>query len=254
MANKYISLQGRFYLAKIVAGVAGELRPIGNCPEFTLEIGAEMLEHKESMTGQRTTDFSMIQTTNVAFSGQLEEVDTENLAYILSGTNHAVESATVTAKSLGTVVAGKEYKLDGYNLSAVSFTDSAAEPAVTIDPSKYTLDAVFGTVIFNDVAGLEMPIKATYTTGAVTHTTLASDFTSEYKLFFKGINTITNEKVAVTLHRTKKSPETEFPLIHEELGSYQISGQALSDTTQDADGALGLYGHYVTIPDVPSEP
>ena len=85
MANKYISLQGRFYLAEITNGVAGALRALGNVPEFELEIGADIVEHKESMTGQRTTDFTMVNATSVNFSGQLEEIDAENLKYILSG-------------------------------------------------------------------------------------------------------------------------------------------------------------------------
>ena len=107
---------------------------------------------------------------------------------------------------------------------------------------------MFGTVIFNDVTGLTDPILATYTTGAVTHTSLASDFEKEYELFFKGINTATGDSMAVRLWRTKKSPETTFPLIHEDLGQYEISGQALSDVSKGSDATLGLYGHVVTIP------
>src|SRR5690606_37286183 len=127
---------------------------------------------------------------------------------------------------------GQEIKLDGYNLKTVSSKDSTSGTPKTIDSENYTLDAKFGTVIFNDVADLTMPILASYTTGAVTNTTLASDFEKEYELFFKGVNTASGEDVAVTLWRTKKSPETTFPLIHEELGQYEISGQALSDVTK----------------------
>lgn len=87
-----------------------------------------------------------------------------------------------------------------------------------LDPSKYTLDSKFGTVVFNDVTALTMPLKATYTTGAVTQTTIASDLEEEYELFFKGINKATKKHMAVRLWRTKKSPETTFPLIHSELG------------------------------------
>lgn len=245
MSKTYISLQGRFYLAPIVAGVVGAMRELGNVPEFSLEIGAEVIEHNESMTGQRTVDFTMVQTTSVNFSGQLEQVDEENLKYILSGMNYEVAIQTDKTESLGVVKAGDEIKLGGYNLSDVTFTDSA-EPAVAIAESKYTVDLVFGTVKFKE--DISTPVVAKFTTGAVTHTTLASDFSSEYQLFFKGINTANGDNVAVTLHRTKKSPETEFPLIHEELGSYSISGQALSDVTKMADGNLGLYGYMVTIP------
>ncbi|WP_180158854.1 hypothetical protein [Acinetobacter sp. YH01026] len=250
MSTQYISLQGEFYLAKITNGVAGAMRHLGNVPEFELEIGAEVLEHVESMTGKRTTDFTMVQTTSVNFSGQLEKVDKENLKYIVSGETTEVTTETITDADIGTVVAGQEIKLNGYNLSTVSFKDSTEGTAKTLTSEQYTVDAKFGTVVFHDVNELAMPILATYTTGAVTHTTLASDFETEYELFFKGINTATSEHMAVRLWRTKKSPETTFPLIHEELGQYSISGQALSDVSKQSDAELGLYGHIVTIPAV----
>ena len=242
MAKKYISLQGKFYLSEIVNGVAGAMRHIGNVPEFELEITTDQVEHQESTSGQRTTDFVLTKTTGVNFSGQLEEVDDENLQYILSGMKSEVASKPIANELLGTVKAGEEIKLKGYALTDVSFNAGAT----TVDKGKYTLDEVFGTVIFNEA--IAEPVTASYTTGAVSHTTIASDFNKEYELFFKGINTATSEHMAVRLWRTKKSPETTFPLIHEELGQYEISGQALSDTEKGLDPALGLYGHVVTIP------
>lgn len=247
MAKEYIYLQGKFYLSKIANGVAGAMRFIGNVPEFEIAITADLIEHTESTSGNSTTDFTMVNTTGVEFSGQIEEINPENMEYILSGTNHEIASTTVTDLNIGTVVAGDEIMLDGYNLSATSFKDSTATP-VTVDPSKYTLDAKFGTVIFNDVTGLTMPLKASFTTGAVTQTTIATDLEEEYELFFKGINKATKKHMAVRLWRTKKSPETTFPLIHNDLGQYQIQGQALSDVSKESDPALGVYGHIVIIP------
>ncbi|AWL28974.1 hypothetical protein DJ533_10555 [Acinetobacter defluvii] len=242
MAKNYISLQGKFYLSEIVNGVAGVMRHIGNVPEFELEITTDQVEHQESTSGQRTTDFVLTKTTGVNFSGQLEEVDAENLKYILSGMTTEVASAPVVDQALGTVKAGQEIKLNGYALTNVTF-NAGATP---VDESKYTLDAVFGTVIFHEV--IAEPVTASYTTGAVSSTTIASDFNKEYELFFKGINTATGSHMAVNLWRTKKSPETAFPLIHEELGQYEISGQALSHTEKGLDPTLGLYGHVVNIP------
>ena len=242
MAKNYISLQGKFYLSEIANGVAGAMRHIGNVPEFELEITTDQVEHQESTSGQRTTDFVLTKTTGVNFSGQLEEVDEENLQYILSGMKSDVSSDTKTDQALGTVKAGEEIKLDGYSLTAVAFTAGST----AVDKSKYDLDAVFGTVIFKEA--IAEPVTATYTTGAVSHTTIASDFNKEYELFFKGINTATGDNMAVRLWRTKKSPETTFPLIHEDLGQYEISGQALSDVSKGSDATLGLYGHVVTIP------
>lgn len=242
MAKEYISLQGKFYLSEIANGVAGAMRYIGNIPEFKLEITADQVEHQESNSGQRTTDFILTKTTGVNFSGKLEEVDEKNLKYILSGMQSEVATKTVTDAPLGTVVAGQEIKLDGYALSEVSFKAGST----AVDASKYTLDLTFGTVIFNEA--IMEPVTATYTTGAVKHTTIASDFGKEYELFFKGINTANGKNMAVRLWRTKKSPETTFPLIHEELGQYDVSGQALSDTSKGNDETLGLYGHVVSIP------
>ncbi|WP_180047429.1 MULTISPECIES: hypothetical protein [unclassified Acinetobacter] len=242
MANNYISLQGKFYLSEIVNGVAGAMRHIGNVPEFELEITTDQVEHQESTSGQRTTDFVLTKTTGVNFKGQLEEVDEANLQYILSGMKTEVASKTVADQALGTVKVGQEIKLNGYALTDVTFNAGATPVA----KEKYTLDAVFGTVIFHEA--IAEPVTASYTTGAVSNTTIASAFDKEYELFFKGINTATGGHVAVNLWRTKKSPETTFPLIHEELGQYEISGQALSHTEKGLDPTLGLYGHVVNIP------
>lgn len=80
-----MSLQGTFYLSAIVNGVAGAMRQIGNVPEFELEIDADVVEHQESMSGQRSTDFTMVKTTSVNFSGQIEELDekTWNMWYLV---------------------------------------------------------------------------------------------------------------------------------------------------------------------------
>ena len=242
MAKKYISLQGKFYLSEIANGVAGAMRHLGNVPEFELEITTDQVEHQESTSGQRTTDFVLTKTTGVNFKGQLEEVDEANLQYILSGMKSEVASKTLADQALGSIKAGHEIKLNGYALTEVTFSSGAT--AIAAD--KYTLDAVFGTVIFHEA--IADSVTASFTTGAVSHTTIASEFNKEYELFFKGINTATGEHMVVRLWRTKKSPETTFPLIHEELGQYEISGQALSDTEKGLDPTLGLYGHVVTIP------
>lgn len=252
MAMSYYSLRGKLHLALLIAGVPSELRYVGNTPELSVAMSATTIDHRESNTGMDTIDASLFRIDEVTFDGILEEIGKENIAYILSGTNHDVESETVASKSLGVVTVGQKIRLGGYNLTNVSFTDSTPDLPVTIDPSKYTVDPVFGTVVFHDLNGVTTPVLANYKTGAVTHTTIASDFNKEYQLYFEGENIVNGQNVALTLHKTKKSPEAEFGLIHEEYGQYSISGKALSDSTKDKDGAFGLYGYYVEIPVVPS--
>lgn len=252
MAKSYYSLRGKLHLALLVAGVPSTLRFVGNTPELSIAMSATTIDHRESYTGMDTIDASLFRIDEVTFDGILEEMDKENIAYILSGQNHEVESETVAAKSLGIVSVGQKIRLGGYNLSDVSFTDSTPGEPVTIDSEKYTLDPVFGTVEFHNLEGITAPVLANFKTGAVTHTTLASDFNKEYQLYFEGENILNGQYVALTLHKTKKSPDAEFGLIHEEFGQYSISGKALSDGTKDKDGAFGLYGYYVEIPAVPT--
>lgn len=247
MATKYMSLQGQLHLAKVVSGLVGGLRYIGNMPDLGIAITAETIEHTESNTGNRTTDFSMTKTTGVNFNGTFDQIDDANMAYVTSGTNVTIPSETVTGRSLGTVAAGQMIDLNAYKLSDVSVVDSAATPA-TVSPSNYVLDAAFGTIEFTNVTGLTMPLKVSFTSGEVVATTLASNFEEEHMFFFKGINTANGEKLAVKLWRTKKDADSEFPLIHEELGTWSISGRALSDITKGADPELGYYGHIVRIP------
>ena len=244
MAKKYFSLRGKFSLAPISAGVVGAMRELGNIPDFTLEITADKFEHTESMSGDDTTDLVMYDTTGVSFSGNIEQLDMDNLAYVLSGKNVAVDTKTVAAQSLGAVKAGQKIKLDGFNLTTVTVKDGA-DPGAAIDASKYKVDAAFGTITFlEDVPA----VTVGYITGAVTHTTIASDFGKEYALYFEGINKVTGDKVFLQLHRTIKSPDSSFDLIHSELGQYEISGDALGDLSKDKDGALGLYGYFTQIP------
>jgi hypothetical protein len=244
MAKKYISLRGKFSLAPIVNGVVGAMRELGNVPDFTLEITADKIEHTESMSGDDTTDLVLYNTTAVTFSGTLEQIDKDNLAYILSGKNVEVQTKAVADRDLGAVTKGQKIKLEGFNLKTPTVTDGESTP-VAIDPSKYKLDATYGTIEFLD----DLPkVVVGYTTGVVTHTTIASDFGQEYALFFEGIDKISQDKVFLALHRTVKSPDSTFGLIHEEFGSYEINGDALGDLTKDKDGALGLYGYFTQIP------
>ena len=196
------------------------------------EITAEKIEHTESMSGDDTTDLVLYNTTAVSFSGTLEQVDADNLAYILSGKNVAVATKAVTDRDLGAVTKGQKIKLDGFNLTVPTVTDGASTP-IPIEPTKYKLDADYGTIEFLD----DLPkVVIGFTTGAVTHTTIASDFGAEYALFFEGIDKISKQKVFLMLHRTVKSPDSSFDLIHEEFGSYEVSGDALGDLTKDKDG------------------
>lgn len=233
-----ISLQGELHLAKMVNSVPSALLPVGNTPELQIAISSESTDHYESKTGLRAKDTVLRKQTAVAISGTLEEVTKQNLAMVLSGKSIEIPETQLTDIDLGTVQIGAMIDLGHRNLSEVAFKDSSD---AAIEADKYLLDSVYGTVIFNEaVTG---PVKFSAKSGAKTRTTIATNLGNEYRLLFKGIDTVTGDKVILTLWRVEFSPDTEFDLIHEDFGSYSIEGEALADITKANDEELSVFGH-----------
>lgn len=239
MANKpdLISLQGELFLAKMVNGEPSALRSVGNTPELQLKITSDSTDHFESKTGMRAKDAVLRKQTGVSVSGTLEEITKENLAMVLSGKTSEIVGAAVTETNLGAVKAGEMIDLGVRNLSTVTFK-GPADAAITAD--KFTLDEVFGTVIFNEDI---TDVKWSGQSGAVTRTSIATDIGQEYRFFFKGVDTFSGDKVAVTLWRLELSPETEFDLIHEDFASYDFEGECLADISKANDAELSIFGH-----------
>jgi hypothetical protein len=239
MANKpdLISLQGELFLAKMINGQPAALLPVGNMPELQLQISSESTDHYESKTGMRAKDAVLRKQTGVSVSGTLEEVTKANLAMVLSGKSIQVGASTITDQAIGAVKAGEMVDLGIRNLTGVSFK-GPADAAITAD--KYTLDEVFGTVIFNEEI---TDVKWSGGAGAITRTTIADNVGGEYRFFFKGVDTYQGDKVAVTLWRLELSPDTEFDLIHEDFASYNIEGECLADITKANDAELSIFGH-----------
>lgn len=239
MSNKpdLISLQGELFLAKMVSGVPAALLSVGNMPELQLQITSEATDHFESKTGLRAKDAVLRKQTGVTISGSLEEVTKLNLALVLSGKSLEIAESTITDQDIGAVKVGEMIDLGIRNLSDVAFK-GPSNAAITAD--KYTLDAVFGTVIFNEAI---TDVKWSGKSGAITRTTIANNLGEEYRFFFKGVDTYQGGKVAVTLWRVEFSPETELDLINEDFASYAIEGECLADISKASDAELSIFGH-----------
>jgi hypothetical protein len=243
---KLISLQSKIYLSEIVNGVEGAPRFIGNVPDFMIKPEVEKKDHFERYSGERAKDATLFTTKQVMFSGTMDQINAENIAYILAAdTPTVVATNTVSAESLGTVTAGQTVFLGNYGITGFTLVDSAATPA-TVESSKYTFDARFGTLIVNDVAGLTMPLKWSGTTAANEQVGLLTNVEKEYKLTAHGIDTASKRSYVVELWRTRSTPNTEFGLIHEEFGVYKIEGDALADPNRFSD-TLGAFGKITEI-------
>lgn len=231
-----ISLQGELFLAKITNGVVGTYLTVGNMPKLELNIKSDTVDHYESKTGNRAKDAVLYKQTALSMKGTLEEVTKQNLAKVMSGNSIEVASQVLADISLGSVKAGQMINLGYRNLSNVVFKSGSA----SVDPTKYALDSTFGTVTFlEDITDV---VTWSGTAGAVTRTTIANNVGTEYAALFKGVDTYSGDKVVVEIWRLQLSPETTFDLINEKFSSYDISGDALADSTKSNDVELGPFG------------
>lgn len=231
-----ISLQGEWFAAKIVGGVAGALLPMGDTPETALSITSETTDHYTSKDGSRAKDFVLRKAVGVSGNMTVEELLKQNRDIVFSGVTSIVEAGTVADISLGTVTTGAIVDLGHRNLSDVVFK-SGDTP---IDKSTYQLDPIFGTVIFNTAPSGAVTWSAT--TGQVERTSIATQLGNEYALKFKGIDTVSGDHISVDLWRVQFSPETEFALINEDFGSFNLEFECLADALKGQDPTLGPFG------------
>lgn len=75
---------GALYLK--VDGVDDALRHVGNMRSLTLAKEIESIEHKQTMSGLRSTDLEIITEVGASMNVELEEVTQENMALFVMGT------------------------------------------------------------------------------------------------------------------------------------------------------------------------
>lgn len=235
---RLLSLQGELFLAKVVNQKAGTYFSVGNMPTLKLKVNTKKIDHYDSRYGQRAKDATLYKETGVEVDGELEEVNKENLAIVMSGRTIEIAEQQFTDVSLGDVQAGQMIDLEHRNLSDVKFTDAQS---TVIEPSKYILDETFGTVIFDET--IASAVKWSGIAGEVTRTTMVTDIDVEYSALFKGIDTFTGDQVVLRIWRMQFSPETEFDLINEDFAKYKLTGEALADNSKANDAELSVFGH-----------
>ena len=252
--NYYYSGQGSLLMAERdpITGQPGGFIRIGNVPELTLNIEVTKFEHKESESGARLVDLSLVTEKKGTFEFTVENLSMDNLAMGLWGEKQSIAGATIATGTpesvkLGKFVAGAVYALNNPKVSSVVVKDStdtttyvAFNPANPSVPGDYILDEKNGTIepvaggaIATATASTGVTLKVSYTYAAhekVDAFTKAA--APERWLRFQGINTIDDSRVIVDLFRAQFDPMTDYGLINEELGSVKLNGTLLADATR----------------------
>jgi hypothetical protein len=243
----YWSGQGKVYIATTTAGVPGVFRYVGNCPILNVALETDVLEHKESTSGQRLTDLRIIRGKSAKFTFTIEEFEKKNLALALYGADSTIAGSTVTAEVFTTVAVGDYVKTARQDLSSIVIKDSAGTPAtLTLNTHYEITSAKHGTIKFINLASFTQPFKIDYTYATVTNVNMFTAGFADRWVKFDGLNTVdTNKACLVELYKVNFDPVAQLDLINDDIMKFELSGGALYDSTKEADTTLGQFGRLI---------
>lgn len=237
VTSKYFSGQGALLLAeRDGSGNPLGFRPVGNISDLTIGIETEQFEHKESCTGVRATDLTIIQETSANVSFTMESLDKENLALALFGTSATVAASSVTDEA---VIGYHDLwsALANVDVSTVVVTDVGGATTYTED-TDYVVDYTAGSIKVLSTGAITdtQSLEVDYAYGAQED---IQAFTSGSKPVryarFQGINTADNDKpFVVDIFKLELSPLAELALINDEISQMEVEAEALSDALQSS--------------------
>lgn len=246
----YFSGQGRVYIAVATAGVPAAFRFVGNCPVLNVALETDVLDHRESTSGQRLTDLRIIRGKSSKFNFTLEEFSAANLALALYGASSSIAGTTTSAEiAPATFAVGDYWRLLHPDVSSLVITDSAGTPATLVLNTDYSIDsAKHGMVKILGLAAYTQPFKAAYSYATRTSIKMLTEGFVDRWIRFNGLNTVdTNRAVVVDLYKVNFDPIAQMDLISDDIGKMELSGGALYDSTKEADAVLGQFGRVQLI-------
>jgi hypothetical protein len=246
----FYSGQGRVYVASAVAGVPGAFRYVGNCPILNVALETDILDHKESTSGQRLTDLRIIRGKSSKFSFTLEDWNKDNLALALYGAASTISGSTVSAEiAPATFAVGDYWRLVHPDVTSLVVTDSAGTPATLTLGTHYEItSAKHGTVKILNLGSFTQPFKAAYTYASRSNINMLTQGFVDRWVKFDGLNTVdSNRQVVVDLYKVNFDPIAQMDLINDDIFKMELSGGALYDSTKESDATLGQFGRVQLI-------
>ena len=258
-SSYYYSGQGRLGVGERnpTTGESYNMLFVGNVTSLTIDIATTKFEHKESMSGNRAIDLTVIQEKNATFKFSAESLELKLLAAGLYGESSAVTGASVTTEvhraKRGYVIPLLHPNVSGLVLTTVS----GSTPLV--EDTDYQYDAGFGTVYILSTSTVVDPgegenINIAYTYGNYDNIEAFTTGTPpERFLRFEGLNTVNGDLRVIDIYRAAFDPLTGLEFINEELGAGEFGGNILVDSTKTS-GSQFFRERRVTAPSATSAP
>ena len=251
--NIYYSGQGSLLVSErdSATGKPRGFVPLGNVPSLEISIAITKFEHKESETGQRAIDLTIVQEKNATFTMTLESLSAFNLALAFWGEYAIIPPAVIADEALSAFSFDMPIPLSHVNLLDIPVPVVTDGDVVEYDVgADYTIDLKNGTITF--VTGgaivLDQDIEVSYSHGGYTKVDAFTVTSQERYLRFQGLNTVDGKPVIIDLYRASLDPVSGYNLINEEIGSLEVTGNILLDTTQTGNSQFFTQRN-VTAPD-----
>lgn len=259
----YYSGQGRLGIGDRdpVTGKFSNVIFPGNVTSLTVDISTDKTEHKESMTGQRTVDRTIITQKNATFAFTAESLTKELMSVGLFGEHAEIPAGTVADEPHTCGGPGFAIPLTYQNVSDVVITmdGGTGTPVVDVD---YEIDHGFGTIYVKEGSTVlikDAKIKVAYSYGKATRIDAFTQGTPpERYLRFEGLNTDNGDLVLLEIPRAAFDPVTGREYINEEFGTAEFQGNILLDPTITTQGKSQFFretrisaGDFVNDPDAP---
>lgn len=250
----YFSFQGKMYLGqKRTDGHPKALYYVGNAPEVVIQFETVTIDHKESTSCSRLTDFQLETEQKVSLRVVLEELEPANLKIALRSTAVAISGSTVSNEQIGAdsgMVANDFGRTKFADISSITLTDSASPiPNTLVANTDYSVtSADDGIIKFLSVAGDTQPYLIDYTYAAQTAYPFFNTAQLSYYVVFDLCNTAdSNAAFRLELYKVQLQPANEFAIINDELGRLELDGAALYDSLLGADANFGNFGRLIQI-------
>ncbi|CAJ0743770.1 phage tail tube protein [Ralstonia mannitolilytica] len=242
--------QGKVYAGMRVNGVVKAMKWLLDVSNLDAEFQVEQKKHKESWSGQAATVVKLIAGKSASVTMTVMQRSADNLALVLHGTATKGVAGTVTGEQLPTgLAAGDRITLAHPSVTNLVLTDSAATPA-PVDPSKYTLDPIYGAIEIKDVAGSTQPWKAAYSYGTAESVSIFTAPQPEFFLRYEGINLADGgNPVIAEFYRVSTDPLKKLSMIDSgDIAGMEVTGEIMLDPTRPASAEFGQFGRLVQLP------
>ena len=237
--NYYYSGQGRVLISE--RGPDGKplgYREVGNVSALAVSVETSSTPHRESQSGLRTVDKTLVTQVSAGMSMTVESLDRRNLSLAVWGDDRLVEGGDVT-EELHTAAPGAIVGLENLGVSNVVVTSEDGQTEYTLDEDYELFNADAGSIKIledgtspaEDAEGNPAKIAVSYTFSqheAVEGLTLAAQ--PERYIRFEGLNTARDGKpVVVEVFKAGIQPLANLALINDEIAAMEVATDVLRD-------------------------